>query len=89
MLSKLGELGYGRARILNPADVMAINSLLSQLDFKSLCRTVDPASEMIREIYAGSGLRGDLEYLREPFEILREAYRVASSKSAGMLAYLT
>lgn len=83
------DLGYGRARLVSPERVLDIFGALKMVEFTELCYKVDRLSPMICEVYAGSGLRGDLDYLESPFRVLVDAYRTAACSETALLSYLT
>jgi hypothetical protein len=82
------NLGYGRARLIPAGRVQEIHEALSKVDFNSRFASVDKSPNRLSEIYLGSCLRSELDYLTQYFNALVAAYATAAGSKSAVLAYL-
>jgi hypothetical protein len=85
------ELGYGKARLMEPKEVATVSTALSQLTIATLKKQFKPSAFDQAEIYPGGWVEAGegAEWLLEAFEQLRKFYAAAASRGSAILLYIT
>ncbi len=85
-----GDVGYGPARYLTPAEVKQVASALAAVSRHQLAAKYSSASFIEADIYPEIWDEGDeaLDYLLVNFDALIEFYRQASIRGDAVLKYL-
>lgn len=82
------DLGYGRARLHEPARVQEIHAALATLRFADLFDAADANSPLLEQMYGGESLAGEKDYLQHHFSTLQDFYARAATAGSAVLIYL-
>jgi hypothetical protein len=87
-----GEVGYGPARFLEPAEVKDSSAVLASISSDDLRANFDLEKMNLAGIYPGGwgeNTKDNFQWLLDAYDEVKEYYKLAAEKGFAMLLYVT